>query len=182
MSLCCSRSPIHHASRDDGSSLVVADARAERMVQSQAEPSWQEDSDIQTYKASAVFGTQQEAKPNSLVTMTGTSSFPTSCPIRPFPRHSDPGPLPARLGEVYAGLFAGSSLSKVPVPSGYISRLHIPVANQRLAVKYPRGSRMRESNTYGFVRWAHSDMPSYRDSHCTETYWSEKRVFVSPAK
>jgi len=33
--------------QDDGSSLVAADARAECAVQSQAEPSWQEDSDIQ---------------------------------------------------------------------------------------------------------------------------------------
>ena len=43
-----------------------------------------------------------EAKTNSLVTMTGTASSSTPCPIRPFACHSDPERLAARSGEICA--------------------------------------------------------------------------------
>src|SRR5580658_3133683 len=108
MSLCCSRSPIHHACSDDGS-LLAADARAER---SGAKPSRAVVArglrhTVLTIEDSAVFGTQQEAKANSLVTMAGTASSPTPCPIGPFACQSDTERLATRSGKICAGLFAG---------------------------------------------------------------------------
>jgi hypothetical protein len=109
MLLCCSRSPIHHASSDDGSLLVAADARTERIgaKPSRAVVARGLRHTVLTHEDSAVFGTQQEAKNNYLVTMTGTASSSTPCPVRLFLCQSDPERLPARSGEICAGLFAG---------------------------------------------------------------------------
>jgi hypothetical protein len=96
---------------DDGSSLVAADARTERIgaKPSRAVVARGLRHTVLTYEDSAGFGTQQEAKMNSLVTMTGTASSSTRCPVRPFLGQSAPE-LPAHSGEIYAGLFAGASL------------------------------------------------------------------------
>src|SRR5271170_2708309 len=131
MSLCCSRSPIHHACSDDGS-LLAADARA---VRKGAKPSRAVVARglrhiVLTMRVVRFSELQQEAKTNSLVTMTSTASSSTHCPIRPFACHSDPERLAARSGEICAVFSRGltsvelmingvrlTSLSKVPVPS-----------------------------------------------------------------
>jgi hypothetical protein len=63
--------------------LVAADARAERIgaKPSRAVVARGLRHTVLTYKGSAVFGTQQEAKENYLVTMTGTASSSTRCPV-----------------------------------------------------------------------------------------------------
>jgi len=100
MSLCCSRSPIHPASSDDGSLLVAADARTERIgaKPSRAVVARGLRHTVLTHEDSAVFGTQQEAKKNSLVTITSTAFSSTPCPVRLLLCQSDPERLPARSG------------------------------------------------------------------------------------
>ena len=113
MSLCRSRSPTHHASSDDGSLLLAADACTERVgaKPSRAVVARGLRHTVLTHEDSAIFGTQQEAKKNYLVTMTGTASSSTPCPVRPFLCQSDPERLPARSGEIWDGLFAGGFTS-----------------------------------------------------------------------
>jgi hypothetical protein len=148
MLLCCSRSPIHHASSDDGSLLVAADARAECIgaKPSRAVMARGLRHKYLTFEGSAVFGTQQEVKTNSLVTMTGTASSSTRCLVRPFLCQSDPERLPACSREICAGLFAGASTTSA------INR-----------AKWSSGSQSGQGNlgTFGFF------LPLVRDADFT---------------
>ena len=141
MLLCCSRSAIHHASSDDGSSLVAADARAKRIG---AKPSRAVVARglrhiVLTYDDSAVFGAQQEAKTNSLVTMTGAALLLDTLPGSTIPLSVCPERLPARSGRSVPVFSWGltsvellnngvrlTTLGKVPVPSDHKSRHKSP--------------------------------------------------------
>ena len=60
-----------------------------------------------TYEDSSVFGTQQEAKKNYLVTMTSTASSSIPCPVRLLLCQSDPERLSARSGRSVTVLSRG---------------------------------------------------------------------------
>jgi hypothetical protein len=84
---------------------LAADARAERngAKPSRAVVARGLRHSVLTHEHSTVFGAQQEAKTNSLITVTSDASSSTPCPIRPFACHSDNERLAARSGEICAG-------------------------------------------------------------------------------
>ena len=150
MSLCRSRSPIHHASSDDGSLLVAADARTERIgaKPSRAVVARGLRHTVLTMRVVRFSELQQEAKTNSLVTMTGTASSSTRCLVRPFLCQSDPERLPACSREICAGLFAGASTTSA------INR-----------AKWSSGSQSGQGNLGTFGFFCHlSEMPTLRPS------------------
>jgi hypothetical protein len=173
---------------------VAADARAERIGAKPSRAVVARGSDILLLLLRIVRFSELNKRPktNSLVTMTGTAS--SSIHLEQFghslviltPSHNRLAP--GRSVPVFRGVLTSvelqihgvrvTTLSKVSVQSG--DKSPWPINASPLNIQ--GGSRTRESRTYSFVRGAHSDMRSCRDPHCTETYWSEKRVFVSPAK
>ena len=125
MSLCCSRSPIHHACSDDGS-LLAADARAERngAKPSRAVVARGLRHTFLTIRVVRFSDLQQEAKTNSLVTMTGTASSSTPCPIRPFACHSGPERPAARSGAHRKNALFYRALNGARVGDLYMSLIH----------------------------------------------------------